>query len=100
MASDVRLKPDYSPQVGTGCANLQIATDFGRNSPKRPVPESGLCAFARAPGILRRKRAARLRGQMPAYHAYPPSGDAEPRPLPNRFRLSLMVRRVMYLTLL
>src|ERR1019366_4011157 len=66
---------------------------LGRNSPKRPVPESGLCAFARAPGILRQKRAARLRCQMPAYHGYPPSGDAEPKPLPNRFRLSLMARR-------
>ena len=38
--------------------------------------------------------------QMPAYHAYPPSGAAEPKPLPSRLRLSVMVRLVMYLTFL
>ncbi len=41
-----------------------------------------------------------LRPQMPAYHAYPPSGDAEPRPLPKCLRSSVAVRRVMYFTLL
>jgi hypothetical protein len=39
-------------------------------------------------------------GQMPAYQAYPPSGDAEPRPLPKPFRLSVTVRWVMNFTLL
>ena len=41
-----------------------------------------------------------LHNQMPAYHAYPPSGAAEPNPLPNRLRSSVRVRRVMYLTFL
>ena len=56
--------------------------------------------------VLADKRAGRPvlqaigESQMPAYHAYPASGDAEPRPLPNRLRLSAIVRRVMYLTFL
>ena len=44
--------------------------------------------------------AACVRCQMPAYHAYPPSGDAEPNPLPNCLMLSVRVSRVMYLTFL
>jgi hypothetical protein len=39
-------------------------------------------------------------GPMKAYQAYPPSGDAEPRPLPKPFRLSVTVRWVMNFTLL
>jgi hypothetical protein len=44
----------------------------------------------------------RLRCQMPAYHAYPSSAPnaPEPKPLPNCLRLSVIVRRVMYLTFL
>jgi len=38
--------------------------------------------------------------QIPAYQAYPPSGEAEPKPLPNGLRVSVRVRRVMYLTFL
>lgn len=43
-----------------------------------------------------------LRCQMPAYHAYPSSAPntPEPKPLPNGLRLSVIVRRVMYLTFL
>ena len=43
-----------------------------------------------------------LRCQMPAYHAYPSSAPnkPEPKPLPNCLRLSVIVRRVMYLTFL
>jgi hypothetical protein len=47
-----------------------------------------------------RHKAAGLRCQMPAYQAYPPSGADEPKPLPNRLRLSVTVRLVMYLTFL
>jgi hypothetical protein len=38
--------------------------------------------------------------QIPAYQAYPPSGEAEPKPLPNGLSVSVRVRRVMYLTFL
>jgi len=40
--------------------------------------------------------------QMPAYHAYPSSAPKapEPKPLPNCLRLSVIVRRLMYLTFL
>ena len=40
--------------------------------------------------------------QMPAYHAYPSSApnSPEPKPLPNCLRLSVIVRRLMYLTFL
>jgi len=38
--------------------------------------------------------------QIPAYQAYPPSGEDEPKPLPNGLRVSVRVRRVMYLTFL
>jgi hypothetical protein len=43
-----------------------------------------------------------VRCQMPAYHAYPSSAPntPEPKPLPNCLRLSVIVRRVMYLTFL
>jgi hypothetical protein len=43
VASDVRLKPDYSPQVGIGCANLQIATDSGGTRQKGRFPNP-VCA--------------------------------------------------------
>ena len=52
------------------------------------------------PAPARRARREWFEHQMPAYHAYPSSGDTEPKPLPNCFRLSVTVRRVMYLTLL
>jgi hypothetical protein len=42
---------------------------------------------------------SRLR-QIPANHEYPPSGDAEPKPLPKVFRSSVIERRVMNFTLL
>jgi hypothetical protein len=48
----------------------------------------------------KRRRVAALQGQMPANQAYPASGEAEPKPLPNCLRLSVTVNRVMYLTLL
>src|SRR5271155_324209 len=38
--------------------------------------------------------------QMPAYQAYPASGSAEPRPLPNFFRSSVTVMCVTNFTLL
>jgi eukaryotic-like serine/threonine-protein kinase len=38
--------------------------------------------------------------QIPAYQEYPSSGAAEPRPLPNSFRVSVTIRRVMYFTFL
>ena len=43
---------------------------------------------------------ARSAFQIPAYQAYPASGEAEPSPLPNFFIESVAVRRTRYLTLL
>jgi len=71
----------------------------GGISPKNAGSRIGLVRVARSAGSHERC-AGGMRCQMPAYHAYPPSGDAEPKPLPNRFRLSVRVRLVMYLTFL
>ena len=74
--------------------DIGTAVSHGRMSPLRGSKDYLL--GTRSHGWL----AGGLRSQMPAYHAYPPSGDAEPRPLPNRLRLSVRVSRVMYLTFL
>ena len=50
--------------------------------------------------LAARRLAAFPGRQIPAYHAYPPSGEAEPRPLPNPLRLSVTVMLARYLTLL
>ena len=55
--------------------------------------------FQPAPGFSRHMRLL-LSLQIPAYHAYPASGDAEPKPLPKAFRLSLTVMLAMYFTFL
>jgi hypothetical protein len=59
------------------------------------------CERVGAGAISRASAEAQKRAcQIPAYQAYPLSGDADPRPLPNFFRLSVTVRCVMNFTLL
>jgi hypothetical protein len=70
------------------------------------LPPHALICFASPCGTdhstaLRARASAPTQiAQIPAYQAYPPSGEDEPNPLPNGLRVSVRVRRVMYLTFL
>ncbi len=70
-----------------------------------PPAGAGPARFTDSPGLrLGLPSGARVAGfdlrQMPAYQAYPASGDADPRPLPKPFIESVAVRRTMYFRLL
>jgi hypothetical protein len=96
--------PRAAALVMTPCVQIERkASGLGRtNRALRLVRNDSLggARFVLNGRRCQRHKAARLRCQMPAYHAYPPSGADEPKPLPKRLRLSVTVRLVMYLTFL
>jgi hypothetical protein len=56
------------------CSRLRVSlprmtTEHSGVARKRPLPKSGIRAFAHASGISRQRGAARLRCQIPAYQA-------------------------------
>ena len=58
------------------------------------------CTCPESYASFNRRRVDNGATQMPAYQAYPPSGAAEPRPLPKPLSESVTVRRLINLTLL
>jgi hypothetical protein len=121
--SSRRCPPSAAPDRGrrsrmsapsNSAKNRSAAPEYRALSPKRRTrarrPASGLMAsFARTGSELMSDVGRDKLGkehptptwrQIPANHAYPPSGDAEPKPLPNFRRSSVTARRVINLTFL
>ena len=77
-----------------------LITFAGMQPPMVTTPVDSLNKWLNSHELGEFKKSRKWIPQMPAYHAYPPSGDAEPSPFPKPFSESVAVIRVMYLTLL